>query len=152
MLDNYVLQADAFVDFLNEELSDDLKNTLKFHFKLENLRPRFLFGVGRQKIVLNNIYSSSVSLYNRNIERVADVLYSKEKTRHLSLAGFRKESWEKMRIDVVKSIELGHSKVIEPQNFILHQVSTTSRNTVYFEQLKGPRQLAYENRSWRFAD
>lgn len=153
MINDYALQAETFVNFLNSEFSGNSKNTTESHFRLERLRPRFLFGIERQRIILNNMYSpANVSFYGNNIERVADVLYSKEKARHFSLAGFKTETWDKMQIDIVEPIELSSFRIIEPQILTLHHVSTREDNVIYLEQLRRLEQLAYENGSWRFAD
>lgn len=150
MFNDYVLQAGEFVNFLNEEFSDDLKTTAESHFELRDYRPNFLFGVGRQKIVLNNMYSPPVGrVYRRNIERVADVLHLKGKSKCFSLVNIETEHWERLGIDIAKPIKLGYSKIIEPQKFILHNVFAYEENITYLEQIEGLKQLAYEKGVWK---
>ena len=143
------LRAEAFVEFLNWNLSEKLRPTRSAHFELRDV-PKSGWGKSRKPDRYDLVFDNMTPGIPEDV--CADVWHSVGSVVFHSAHGNVFYTEERLEIDVPGKINLADDKVVVPQRFALRHLFGEGKSAVGLAYMSGERQMAYENGIWRFAD
>jgi hypothetical protein len=137
------LRAEGFVEFLN-------KSDLRGGFMLDGPKcplARRVFNMpSKYSVVYDSMFGKRFIGRYANIWHSVGLIKSSNRINSVYLGD------ERMEIDIPRGIGLTGGDSIVPQRFILRRLFGDGKEAIGFLDIKGKRQLDYENGIWRFVD